>query len=78
MKKTNPYLERSRWSTSSQQPRDDETGDDNSNQYFSNEEKVIRNHLKLNLGLQIVQLIIFLVAVSSFEWATITIISPEL
>ena len=54
-------------------PKDDEAGDDNSNQYFSNEEKVIRNHLKLNLGLQILQLILFLVAALSFEWAQVLI-----
>ena len=53
--------------------KDEEAGDDNSNQYFSNEEKVIKNHLKLNLGLQVVQLLLFLIATSSFEWAEIVV-----
>ncbi|CDW87551.1 UNKNOWN [Stylonychia lemnae] len=37
-------------------------------QYFVNEEKVIKNHLKLNLGLQGAQIIIFILAILIFDW----------
>ena len=37
-------------------------------QYFVNEEKVIRNHLKLNVGSQIVQIVIFLLGVTVLDW----------
>jgi hypothetical protein len=37
--------------------------------YFVNEEKVVRNHLKLNIALQLGQVVLFLLAVSVFDWA---------
>jgi len=37
--------------------------------YFTNEEKVVRNHLKLNVALQLGQIVLFLMAVSVFDWA---------
>lgn len=40
-------------------------------QYFDNEEKVIKNHLKLNIGLHLLQILMFLLALYAFDWTHI-------
>lgn len=52
---------------------DDDIDTDNQSQYFQIEEKVIKNHLKLNFGLQIVLLIVILIATWSLEWIHILV-----
>ncbi len=40
-----------------------------------NEEKVIKNHLKLNVGMQMMIMIIFLLAMIAFDWTHIDVTS---
>ena len=56
---------------------EDEKEPENEHQsrYFVNEEKVIRNHLKLNVALQFTQIILFCLAVSIFDWAHVVVSS---
>lgn len=37
-------------------------------QYFLNEEKVIRNHLKLNVGINFIQVILFILTLTILDW----------
>jgi len=41
-------------------------------QYFMNEEKVIRNHLKLNVGLNVIQVIMFILTLTILDWTHVT------
>lgn len=57
------------------QEADEEEGADSEHQalYFVNEEKVIRNHLKLNFTLQSIQIFVLLLAMTFFDWAHVII-----
>ena len=43
-----------------------------------NEEKVIKNHIRLNIVLQITLIVIFLLAMIVFDWTHLTINQGEL
>eukprot|EP00347_Sterkiella_histriomuscorum_P006033 403354322 len=41
--------------------------------YFQNEEKVIKNHLKLNIGFQVVHIVLFILAIMIFDWTHLSV-----
>jgi hypothetical protein len=51
---------------------DDDTKSEQ-DQYFQNEEKHIKNHLRLNTILQIISIVIYLLAMVAFDWTHISI-----
>ncbi|TNV78831.1 hypothetical protein FGO68_gene17790 [Halteria grandinella] len=62
-------------SGSQEKEPDEEEGTDSEHQarFFINEEKVIRNHLKLNFTLQALQILTILLAMTFFDWVHVII-----
>jgi hypothetical protein len=69
----NVYLndENSRRKGSSDGSNEDDKSEQD--QYFMNEEKVIKNHVRLNIILQILTIVIFLLAMIVFDWTHLKI-----
>ena len=56
---------------------DDDNAEQENSIYFTNEEKIISNSLKVNFAAQIIIIVIFTFAVSLADWTHITVKDPE-
>ena len=70
--KPKTFAKKKKGSDSSDGGKSDEDNNSEQAAYFNNEEKMIKNNLKLNVTLQVIQLLIFIVAAACFDWTHVT------
>lgn len=70
--KPKAFSQKKKGSSSSDGGKSDEDNNSEQAAYFTNEEKMVKNNLKLNVILQILQILIFIVAAACFDWTHVT------